>query len=368
METSAKVRKLTNILFFDKENIDDIKNDFQKKLDEIIVSINQNPNKNIESNSNTQNNPNHYGTNEMKILILPNSKYNFIHLNLTRAYANLKVSNNFSKIKRIFFLAHPFRGKVNKIYLSAYDAYETIFNKNFQIDKDIYELLKDDPQNITKQHIIHHQINSYNVTSFEEVNSNNRLNIIENIQTVNESEEDFDFSFDLHLNYLSLLFEKEDIKIVPIWFKINLKDGREKLIAYLNNFLSKYLANEENILICSSNLTYFGRNYNYFGNNKDYKNRMYLRVKENEPKVLQNIENLDLEAIELMLKYDEKNFLKISNFNFCKDLFMLIMKICQNLKLKIIFKNHLCLKFESRDQLEYELNFCTSGDFIAIID
>ena len=365
METSSKVRKLTNILFFDKNNIEDIKNDFQKKLDEITFSINQNPNKNLDSNSNIPINPNYYGADDIKLLILPNSKFNYINLNLTRAYANLKASNNFSKIKRIFLLAHSFRGKVNKIYLSAYDSYETIFNKKFQIDKEIYEELKDDPQNILKQHIIQYQINSYNVTSFEEVNSNGRLNIIEQINTVNESEEDYDFSFDLHLNYLSLLFEKEDIKIIPIWFKTNMKDGKDKFIAYLNNFLSKHLITEDNILICSSNLTYFGRNYNYFGNNKDYKKRTYIRAKENEPKILQHIENLDLETIELMLKCDEKNFLKVTNFNFSKDLFMLLMKVCQNLKLKLIFKNHLCLKFDSKDQLEFELNFCTAGNFIA---
>lgn len=365
MESSSKVRKLNNILFFDKINIDDIKNDFIKKLEEITISIIQNPNKYYDTDSNIPINPNHYGVNDVKLLILPNSKFNFINLNLTRAFANLKTSANFSKIKRIFILAHPFRGKVNKIHLSAYDSYETIFNKRFQIDKEVYEELKDDPQNIIKQNIIHYQINSYNATSFEEVNANGRLNIIENIQTITESEEDYDFSFDLHLNYLSLLFEKEDIKIVPIWFKTNMKDGKDKIIAYLHNFLCKQLSNEENILICSSNLTYFGRNYNYFGNNKENKNRMYLRAKENEPKILKHIETLDLEAIELMLKSDEKNFLKITNFNFCKDLFVLLMRLCQSLKLKMIFKNHLCLKFDSRDQLEYELNFCTIGNFIA---
>lgn len=365
METLVKMRNLTNILFFDKDNVEELKKDFQKKLDEILISLNQKPNINTELNSDKNENPNDYKTKNMKILILPNSKYNFIHLNLTRAYANLKMSNNFSKIKRIFLLAHPFRGKVNKIYLSAYDSYMTIFKKKFDIDKDVYNQLKDDPNNNIKQHIIHHQINCYNLTSFEEVSVNNKLNIIENIQTVYESEEDYDFSFDLHLNYLSLLFEKEEVKIVPIWFKTNLKDGKEKLISYLNTFLSKQLENDENLLICSSNLTYFGRNYNYFGNNKEYKNRMYLRTKENEPKILQHIETLDLEAIEYILKYDERNFIKMTNLNFCKDLLMLIMKICQNLKLTLIFKNHLCLKFDSRDQLDYEINFCTAGDFIA---
>ena len=154
--------------------------------------------------------------------MLPNSKYNFINENLAKGYSNLKASKNFNKIKRIFLLAHPFRSKVNKIHLSGYDYYETIFGKKFEVDKDIYEDLKDDPQNIMKQHIINYQINTYNLTSFEDVNANNRLNIIENIQKVTESEEDFDFSFDLHLNYLSILFEQENIKIVPIWFKTNL--------------------------------------------------------------------------------------------------------------------------------------------------
>ncbi len=365
MESSLKVRKLSNILFYDKVNKDEIKIDIQKKLEEITISINQNLNQNFETNPNIPINQNYYGTDDIKFLVLPNSKFNFINLNLTRAYANLKASNNFSKIKRIFFLAHPFRGKVNKIYLSAYDSYETIFSKKFDIDKEIYEELKEDPQNTIKQHIINYPINSYNVTSYEEVNTTGRLNIIEQIQSVNESEEDYDFSFDLHLNYLSILYEQEDIKIVPIWFKTNMKDGKDKFVTYLNNFLCKQLANEENILICSSNLTYFGRNYNYFGNIKEYKNRTYLRLKENEPKILKHVESLDLEAIELMLKCEEKNFLKITNFNFCKDIFMLLIKLSQNLKLKMIFKNHLCLKFDSRDQLEYELNFCTIGNFIA---
>jgi len=366
-DNNIKIRKLTNLLFFEKENVEDIKNDLNNKLNEIANSINQDPKSTINSDQDNPSNSNNYGVldRSLKLMILPNSKYSFINVNLARSFANLKLSKDFSKIKRVFLIAHTFRGKGNKIYLSAYDYYETIFNKKFEIDKEIYENLKNDPQNTIKSSIMHYQINSYNVTYFEEGNSNNRNNIIEKFQSVDESEEDYEFSFDLQLDFLSLLFEKEDIKIVPIWFKSNIKDGKDKLVAYLSGFLNKQLSYEENILICSSNLTYFGRNYNYFGNNKDFKNRTFLRTRENESKVLKHVEELDLEAIELMLKYDEKGFLKITNFNFCKDLFLLMMKLCLGLNLEFIFKNHLCLKFDSRDQLEYELNFCTVGNFIA---
>ncbi len=371
MEVSEKIRKLDNILFFDKENISEIKDNIKTKIDDIFYSINsQNENKDKNEKLKTDINPNDYETNNknIKILILPNSKYNYIDVNLARAFANLKQSKNFNKIKRVFLIAHPFRSRANKIYLSSYDSYETIFKKNFEIDKEMYEDLKDDPQNLFKKHILHHQINSYNVTSFEEVNINNKINIIENIQTVTESEEDYDFSFDLHLNFLSIIFEQENIKIVPIWFKTNIRDPKDKLIGFLNNFFIKHLNNEENILICSSNFTYFGRNYNYFGTNKDYKNRSFLRIKENEPKILSHIESLDKKAIDHMIKFEENEFVKITNFNFSKDLFLLIIKICIKLGYKINFKNHLCLKFDSKDQIDYELNFCTAGNFLGLTE
>lgn len=375
---NSKIRKLNNLLFFDKENIADLRKDFENKIKAQIKNINNIDNDRKKDNNQEDNHEsvNHLNENfqweiknkNTKILILPNSKYNFISDNLAKAYASLQSSKNYKNIKRIFLLAHPFRGKVNKIHLSCYDYYETIFNNRFEIDKEVYEDLKDDPQNVIKQHINHFQINNYNVTSFEESNNNNKVSIIEKINSVSESDEDYEFAFDLHLHFLSILFEQHEIKIVPIWFKTSLKEGeKNKFVNYLNNFLNKYLANEENILICSSNLTYFGRNYNYFGNEKDFKARTFYRNKANEGKIIMHIENIDEEAIHYFKNFDEKNFMKIKNLNFCKDLFLLIMKISQTYKYDVTYTDHLCLKFDNIDPNEYELNFCTLANFFATL-
>ena len=92
-----------------------------------------------------------------------------------------------------------------------------------------------------------------------------------------------------------------------------------------------------------------------------------MRNRENENKIIKHVESLDEEAINFFKNLDEKNFLKIKNFNFCRDLFMLIMKLCQTYKYNIQYSDHICLKFDSIDPNDYESNFCTLANFMAEI-
>ena len=326
----AKTRKLNNLRYFDKENPKDIKADFLNELEKVNA---------LHQESNT--NPN-YNSKEkiIKFLTLPNSKYSFISENLAKGYSYLQNSKNFKSIKRIFLLAHPFKSKSNKIFLSGYDSYETLFGKKFDIDKEIYEEIKED-NNLLNKGILNYTFSTYQVTNFQE-DTSNRGNIIENIQTVIESEEDFDFSFDLHLNYLSLLYPDEEIKIVPIWFKSSLKEGRkDKIVLHLMNILSKYLSSDENILLTSTNLTYFGRNYNYLGNDPEFrKDRKFLKNKINEERVIKHVKSIDDEGINFIKNFDERNLIEMKNLNFCKDLFLLVMKISSLLNLIICFSIH----------------------------
>lgn len=373
-----KTRKLNNLLYFDKENLKEIKNDFLNELEKInLLHLEQKEKKNLAESKNTNSNQNlHanqiYNSHEkiVKFLTLPNSKYSFISENLAKGYSFLQNSKNFKNIKRVFLLAHPFKSRSNKIYLSAYDHYESLFGKKFQIDKEIYEELKEDKQNIIPNAINNYIFNTFQVTNFQE-DSTNRGNIIENVQTIIESEEDYDFSFDLHLNYLSLLYPQENIKIVPIWFKSNLKEGpKDKIVNYLFNFLTKYLSSDdnENLLINCTNLTYFGRNYNFLGNDPEFKkDRKFLKNKANEERVIIHVKKLDDEAINFVKNFDERNLTKLKNMNFCKDLFLVIVKLSSLLKFNILSSSHLCLKFDSVDTMEYDLNFCTLSNFYGYV-
>ena len=57
------------------------------------------------------------------------------------------------------------------------------------------------------------------------------------------------------------------------------------------------------------------------------------------------------------------NLIEMKNLNFCKDLFLLVMKISSLLKLTIWSSSHSCRKDDSVDPTDYDLNFCTLSNF-----
>lgn len=303
---------------------------------------------NLKINGGTDNITKNY---DLKLMVVPSSGYNICRDQLIPAYKLFKNTKNFNKIKRIFLLGYSHLSLKSSIYLSAYYSYEGNDNKKiFEVDQNVYsELLKND---YLKKYTEYFEINSYTTTTFvEEAGS-----IKEKEEEICESPEDNEYPFDVHLSFMTHLIENK-IKIVPIW--VNLNQTSKDVISELGDFLNTYFSKEENFFIYSSNLTYFGRIYNYFGDgkpeNKEFKSKSFLRDPSKEEKTNNYLKFLDDAGIRALISNDTDALLKLTNFNYSKELFA---TLCHFMKGYNISNDILSYQIKRYENIEdaFELN------------
>jgi AmmeMemoRadiSam system protein B len=296
----------------------------------------------------------------IKGLMLPNANYPLIKEHLIKGYKLLKYSSNYEKVKRVFLIGYSHLAIRQCFYLSAYSSYETNDpNKVFEIDNNIYnELLNHES---LKKYVEKFEINSYNSTTFVEEGSSIR----EKEEEIFESPEDSEFTFDVHLPFINILFSTKKVKIVPIWINSIQAPNPKEIYAQLGDYLGGYLAKEENIIICSTNLTYFGRIYNYFGDNNKFKPKMFLRDPKNEKEVLEFIKGLDDKGLKALKAKKVDSVLKLTNFNYCKELFSTFLLALR--KFSEVQDEQLAYyiqRVENLDENDYELNLVS---FVSLI-
>jgi predicted class III extradiol MEMO1 family dioxygenase len=296
---------------------------------------------------------------DLKLMILPSSGYNISRDQLIPAYKLFKYTKNFSKIKRVFLLGYSHFSLKSSIYLSAYYSYEGSDNKKlFEIDQTVYsELLKND---YLKKYTEYFEINSYTTTTFiEEAGS-----IKEREEEYSESAEDNEYTFDVHLSFLTHLIENK-IKIVPIW--VNLNQSNKDVITELGDFLNSYFSKEENFFVYSSNLSYFGRIYNYFGDgkpeNKEFKSKSFLRDPSKEEKTRFFLKSLDDVAIKTLRSNDFDGIFKLSNFNYCKELFATLCHFMKGYYISIDLLSYQIKRYENIEE-GFELNLVSMASLV----
>jgi predicted class III extradiol MEMO1 family dioxygenase len=297
---------------------------------------------------------------DLKALVLPSCGYSLARDALIPAYKLLKHTKNLSKIKRIFLLGYSHQSLKTNIYLSAYNSYEGSDHKKvFDIDMSVYnELLKNDK---LKKYCEYFEINTYTTTTFVEDGGS----IKEKEDEFNESVEDNEYTFDIHLAFLTHLIEQR-VKIVPIWINLNSCNSKD-IISELGNFFNSYFSKEENFFIYSTNLTYFGRIYNYFGDgkseNKEFKSKYFLRDPTKETKTLEYIKTLDEEGLNALREGNIDNLLKISNFNYSRELLATLCNIVQNNNMYNDSLSYQIKRYESVEE-GFELNLIS---FVSLI-
>jgi len=299
---------------------------------------------------------------DVKALLMPFSGYNITKESLIPCYKLIKLSKNFKKITRVFLVGYSHLSIKNSIYISPYDFYEVNQEKkSFEIDKTVYEeILKNE---VLKKCTEKFDLNSYSMTTFIESNGSIR----EKEEESTESVEDNEFTFDVHLAFLSHLFER--VTIVPIWININptshsnCKDILSKLASVLNSYMKK----EENFFLFSSNLTYFGRMYNFFGDgkqeNKEFKSKSFLRDPKNEEKAKNFVKSLDDQGFDLLYKKNVDALMKISNFNYSRELLSTLIYLISDSNLCEDKMNYQIIRNESIEE-GYELNLVSFGSYV----
>jgi predicted class III extradiol MEMO1 family dioxygenase len=302
---------------------------------------------------------------DLKILVLPNTSYNIARTNYIQCYKILKNTKNFSKIKRVFMLGYSHLSIKASIYLSAYNNYESNDKKKiFEIDHLVYSELSKNEK--LKNFIEKFEINSFSFTTFVEDSGS----IKEKEEEINESFEDNEFTFDIHLALLNYIFDNK-IKIVPIWMNVEGLNNSKELSMEMGNYLKTYFQKDDSLFIFSANLTYFGRLYNYFGDPtsdkiKEFKSKSFLREPANEKKVSDYINFIDEEGINLIKTKNADGILKLTNFNYCRELFVCLISLIRDANDLISETiSHSIKRFESIDE-GFELNMVSFGAIIFL--
>ena len=224
-------------------------------------------------------------------LVLPTSNYNEIGSMLGEAYKTIKFAKNFRALKRVFLIGFRSFSAKPGITLSSYDRWETLFENRmvFNVDTQIYSLMR-------KNSELSKIINNFPIYNKNEIFENNSIPMFE----IEEGLEEKDFSFDLHLLYLTALFEEEaGIKIVPIW----VNNLTAEYIYSLGEFLSKYNG-EENLFITTTNFSYFGKQYNYLQlpqqitESNNFNKKEFLKNKNNEDIIKKFLRENDLTNVD----------------------------------------------------------------------
>jgi predicted class III extradiol MEMO1 family dioxygenase len=305
----------------------------------------------------------------LKALALPSANYNMINKHLAKGYKLLLNSNSYSQIKRVFLISQSTFAHKKAIYLSGYSHYSTIFNKQYPIDQQVYnEILNNE---ILKKYTerFEHNTNSFS-TFYEEEGV-----IKEKIEEFSESIEDSEFTFDVQLNMLDIVFDEDNIypkynelnkerpiSIVPIW--VNVIDTA--LLKTLTDILSKYMLDNQNFFIFTMNLTYFGRAYNYFTDEKKFKSKQFLRDKASEEIVRSYLAKVNIEkGYELIKEKRLDELIAVDDYIYSKDVMLLITLLLIKLtsgqvkrrsynKAEIKDDNRIIVKLDI-DEIEYNI-------------
>ena len=228
-------------------------------------------------------------------MVLPTSNYNEIGAMLGEAYKIMKFAKNFRSLKRIFLIGYRSFSSKPGITISSFESWDTIFRNNFfNVDLQVYNSLK----NHTKLSKI---INYFPLYNKNEIIENNLMPAFE----IEDGLEEKDFSFDLHLLYLSVLRENESsVKIVPIW----VNNLTLEYVNYLGEFLSNYYGNES-LFITTTNFSYFGKHYNnlilplHVTDSNNFNKKEFLKNKINEDIVKKFLKENDLVNVDDIRDY-----------------------------------------------------------------
>jgi predicted class III extradiol MEMO1 family dioxygenase len=269
---------------------------------------------------------------DIKALLLPNANYNTISPHLLKSYKLLINSKSYDEIRRVFLIAHSNLTPKRGFNISSYTYYQTIFNKAFPIDHQIYDELVANED--LRKHIEKFEITKESFTTFYEEG----VIIKESTEELVECLEDREFSFDVHLAMLSIVFDSEHnivakyndknkcrkIAIVPIW--VNHNDS--SVLANLSEILSKYMLDRQNFFIFSTNLTYFGRLYNFYGDEKRFKVKTFLKDNVNESIVRSYLTKLNTEkGVELIKSRKLEELIASIAYTFSKDILILLSQM-----------------------------------------
>lgn len=223
-------------------------------------------------------------------IVLPTSNYNEIGAMLGEAYKLIKFSKNFRTLKRVFLIGYRSFTQKPGITLSSFETWGTLFkNSVFHIDTPVYTSMK-------KNSDLNKIINYFPLYNKNEVFENLNFPMFE----IEDGLEEKDFSFDLHLLYLSTLFEKEtSVKIVPIW----VNNLTLEYVNLLGDFLSKYYG-DESLFITTTNFCYFGKQYNFVNlpqqvtESNNFNKKEFLKNKNNEEIVKKFLKDSDLVSVD----------------------------------------------------------------------
>jgi len=113
-----------------------------------------------------------------------------------------------------------------------------------------------------------------------------------NFVQVKKKDEENEHSLEMQLPYIKLVFGERNFKIVPIMVG-NLNESAEE---YFGQIFSKYLEDERNLFVISSDFCHWGNNFDYTYYNS------------NDGEIFQSIEKLDKRGIELIENQSPESF------------------------------------------------------------
>lgn len=223
-------------------------------------------------------------------MVLPTSNYSEIGSLLGDAYKLVKFSKNFRTLKRVFYIGYRSFSAKPGITISCFETWDTLFKgSSFTIDTQVYSTMK-------KHSELKKIINTFPLYNKNEIYENANMPMFE----IEDGLEEKDFSFDLHLLYLSAITEQDSgIRICPIWVN-NLS---LEYVSYLGEVLSKYY-NEESLFISCTNFSYFGKQYNYLvlpqqvTESNNFNKKEFLKNKSNEDLVKKFLRENDLTNVD----------------------------------------------------------------------
>lgn len=275
---SNNIRKFEHVNIvkhLDASNLEKLQSEIERDYDEQAIITN-----NIKITPGSKSSLKNY---IIKSILVPNSNYTLIKDHLLQAYKVIKMAKNEEKINKVFLISTCYNYTDSKILLSCYNGYETILKNIYKISDKVYETIQDKNSKV-KQYISQFEKTSFYNTVFHEEN-----NVIkETNEEIIDCLEDNDFSFDIHLMFINLIFKTRKIEIVPLWINIS----NTQIIENFNDCLKEYMNDETSLFIYSTNISYFGRMYNYYGESK-YKNKTFLKDKLNEKEIFEFLKNLD---------------------------------------------------------------------------
>jgi len=305
---------------------------------------------NIQINGETEYNGPKY---KLKSILVPNSNYSLIKNQILKVYKLLSNAINKPKIKTIFLIGHSHLSIENYVYLSNYTSFDTINPQvSFGTDLYVYNQLKK-MENIKLKTF---EQTTYSVVSLVEDGNE----IVEKEQTITDSIEDREYTFDLHLALLSYIFPtfKHKIQICPIW--INIKSP--SAISSLAKSLSQFYAKEDYFFIFSTNLTHFGKLYDFmwddkllpilqdnahmqkiisekYRNAENYDNfnsyiktefKEMLRNEKKKDDIMKLIQILDRHVIEAIKNKNNFEVEKLTNIVYCKEILLTLVEIIKD--------------------------------------